>query len=122
MGKVATLILKHFQVVTILVGLILVVGGAAGGWRFSQINLPIDSAVWRYSIGLFGTALIIAAVYIHWEESRRLSTKPRTSAPKDFKPEPYPVEIITPKNGAEVEVPFEVTGRCEKPLPPGYEL
>jgi len=93
--------------VLILIGLFLVVIGAAGGWPSPA--LQVNELGWRIVLAAIGVIVAGVGGLLLWRESASPGLPPSCDA--------YGIRIVSPRPGADIEAEDEIHGTCEKTLP-----
>jgi hypothetical protein len=97
-------VLENTPLVIMVIGLVLVVIGAAGG--LAKADLRIDSSPWRIALAIMGTIVFIVGGLFLWRE------KSGATSAKDLSKD-YGIKITYPQDAAEVGQEVEVLGTYE---------
>ena len=104
-------VISNTPLALVLIGLLLVVIGAAGGWPSPA--LQVNESGWRIALAAMGVVVVGVGGLLLWREKA-----PPASTPSC---EVYGIKIVYPRNGQEVEADFEIYGTY-KTKPPNEKI
>jgi hypothetical protein len=104
-------IIENAPLALTILGVVLVLIGAAGGIKFQQLQIPVIDSYGRVTLGLIGLLVVLFGILLIWRERTRESIvkRPQNDYEKDLGTG-YGIKITSPKRNDRVSERFDVEG------------
>jgi hypothetical protein len=91
----------------IVIGVLLLITGAAGGLPIGEPPLQVADYGWRISVGAIGAILVISGLLLLWRETTRVQAEQQREKNLVAK---YGIKIESPREGKQIGDRVEVSG------------